>query len=167
MIDKTKIEALVKEVGPELYRYCLYKLWPDRDAASETMSDIWMVLCRKWDKLDQSRNIKAYLYAVADRCIMSTKRRLKKKRANEVPLDDTSLAVDQTDDYFARAKSDEEILTDFEEELPEDQRDVYHMYFIEKKTIREIASAKGITYYRARDSIETIKETVKKIVNKV
>ena len=66
---KKPVENIIKEYYRDILQYCKAKLQGDSYAAEDCTQEVFLVLCQKINTLDMTKDIRPWLYAVADRVI--------------------------------------------------------------------------------------------------
>jgi len=171
MDDRTVIEYLVRKYGAELYRYCLYGVGGDRKMAEDVLGEVWLVVVRKAAKLRFGKDIKTYLLRVADNCIKRAKKADAEKRCHERSLEEwaerSGDKLAEYDEYFSDPRGDDELLEALATRFSEEDRSLFVMRFIEKKTYAEISEKTGTPISTVAFRISKMKEYAKTIINKL
>ena len=167
MIDADEMRSIITEYNERLYKYCL-RILGDKMAAEDVTNDVWLIIIRKMSKLRQGDDIRAYIYRVADKCIMRWRKSWAKRAAREGPLDTAlDIASDAPapfEDDAMKGLTDEELLGELERKLPEESRKLFRLRFIEKRKLEEIAAISGAPYSSVWLHIEKIKGQAEKII---
>ena len=164
MIGAEEMRTIITENNERLYRYCL-AVTGDRTAAEDVTSDVWLIIIRKMSKLRQGDDIVAYIYRVADKCILKWRKARATRSAREGPLDGAyDVAADAPEPFENAFISDEELLERLERKLPEDMRELFRLRFIEKRRLEEISEITKTPYSTVRLHIEKIKAQAAKII---
>ncbi len=167
MIEREELERLIAENAKPLFRYCLYRLGGNEDLTEQTVSDVWLVLVKKSAVLRGGKDMRAFLYRTADRCIKHNIDKHKRRLDSTASFDEWKTSVSEStteDDYFKDDRSDDELLEETARKLPEEQRELFRMRFIEKMKLSEIVSSTGLPYSSVRYRIELLKREVVRIV---
>ena len=165
MIEREELERLVAANAAPLYRYCLYKHGGDEELAAETLSDVWLVLLKKQRTLE-SGNVRAFLYRTADRCAAHNASSREKRRMKTAPLEKLEeKETAATDEYFAD-RSGDGLAESLAASLPEDEREIFRLRFVEGKKLEEVAAATGLPYSTLRYRIERIRKRVRTILER-
>lgn len=173
MVDNNEYMRIVKKYRKPLFKYCYYRLCHDKTLTEETIDDVLCILYRKWDTLDLSGNIRAYLYRVADNCI---KRKLDNHRKYYKHNESLDEAIEnnrfdhmyQCDDYFNGDEStDEKHIERIKQVLPEEYRKIFVYRYIEKKTLVEISELTKIPYSSLRLRISKVEKMVREEIKKI
>ncbi|MBR0302769.1 MAG: sigma-70 family RNA polymerase sigma factor [Clostridia bacterium] len=168
MINADEMKLIITENNERLYKYCL-RILRDRSAAEDVTNDVWLVLIRKRSNLRQGADIAAYIFRVADKCILRWRRANAKRTIREVPLDETLYSSGDpqgVDEYFKSDKSDTELLKDVMMSLPDESRELFRLRFIEKRNLEDIAKLTDTPYSTVRLHLEKIKLLAKKIIER-
>ena len=157
--DHTAMTELYDRFAPDLFRYAL-AIVRSEDVAEDVVSEAFM---RAWTHLPSFRgdNFRAYLYAIARNYAYDTMR----KSTRETPL--ASEPVDQSadTDLLQRAISSEKAreLMAALYTLPDQQREVLTLRFMEALSVRETAEvmqiseiAVRVTQYRAVKKLQSL-----------
>ncbi|MDE5753476.1 MAG: sigma-70 family RNA polymerase sigma factor, partial [Oscillospiraceae bacterium] len=75
----------------EIFRYCYNRLYGDFHAAEDCTQEVMLVLYKKVNTLDMSKDIRPWLYSVADKEIKACQR----KKVNTVDIDTMSEQLSQ------------------------------------------------------------------------
>ena len=166
MVEINEYERIVRKFSVPLFKYCYYRLKGDIELTEETVDDIFHLLYRKWDTLDTDGNVRAWLYRVADREIMSHRKRAGRYYEHNESLDQ---AIDDGktdnlrhyDEYFADHTPEEEHMARVREALPEEFRKIFSLRFMEKRTLDDTAAELGIPYSTLRLRISKLERLIK------
>ncbi|MCM1298694.1 MAG: sigma-70 family RNA polymerase sigma factor [Firmicutes bacterium] len=138
------IEEIIEKYYSSIYRYCLVRLRNESDAYDCTQ-EVFFMLCKKSSELNLDENIRAWLYRTADNAMKCLRRKksdlfmeiesLLPKKSKDVPLWKT---------HFGNVITEEEyrILNDF---------------YINEKSIEDIAKEQDISAAAAYKRIDRIK----------
>ena len=167
MIDAEEMRSIITENNERLYKYCL-RITGDKHDAEDVTNDVWLIIIRKMSKLRPGDDIRAYIYRVADKCILRWRRARAKRAAREGPLEYAEGLCEPPENVFDGGSrqdlSDEELLGDLEQKLPEESRELFRLRFIEKRKLEEIVSLTGTPYSTVRLHLEKVKGQVAKII---
>ncbi len=173
MVDKNQYEKIVKLYRKPLFKYCYYRLSQNLTLTEETLDDILYVLYQKWDTLDLNGNIRAYLYRVADRCIMHNlntyNRYYTHNESFEEAVENNKLDyMKQYDDYFNNDEMNElRYLEKIQDNMPNEYKQIFVYRYIEKKTLVETSELTGIPYSSLRLRIDKIEKIIRVEVKKI
>ncbi len=167
MIDAEEMRTIITENNERLYKYCL-RLTGDSSAAEDVASDVWLIIIRKRSHLRPGDDIRAYIYRVADKCILKWRKSAAVRAAREGPLEYAEGLYQPPEDFFesgdGREKSDEELLEELAKKLPEESRELFRLRFIEKRRLEEIVSITKTPYSTVRLRIGKIADQAAKII---
>ena len=166
MIDAEEMRSIITENNERLYKYCL-RITGDKSAAEDVTNDVWLIIIRKRSRLRPGDDIRAYVYRVADKCILKWRNAAAKRAAHEAPLEgafDIAAEAPAPFDGALRELSDEELLEGLERRLPEEMRELFRLRFIEKQKLENIVRITGTPYSTVRLRLEKIAEQAAKII---
>ncbi len=156
MDQDKKCESLIEQYYARIIRYSKSRLQGDVYAAEECTQEVFLLFLEKKDELDLSGNIQGWLYAAADRVILSYKRKKKIRQMIESESFEASFSI--PDPSIAEQQiSCFDVLTD--EELSLLRR------YYETDCKCELAQELGITVNALYQRIFVIKKKVKKDKN--
>ncbi|MCI8331701.1 MAG: sigma-70 family RNA polymerase sigma factor [Clostridiales bacterium] len=173
MVNNNEYMNIVNQYKKPLFKYCFYRLMNNTALAQETVDDIFCVLYTKWDTLDVNKNIKAYLYRVADNCIKHNLTRFnryyKHNESLEEAIENHKLdTAYHMDDYFNDLHFDEEIYIEkIKQCLPTHYQEIFVYRYVEKKTLTEIAQIVGMPYSTLRLRITKIDMIIRDIIKNI
>ena len=167
MIDAEEMRTIITENNERLYKYCL-RITGDKSAAEDVASDVWLVIIRKRSHLRPGDDIRAYIYRVADKCILKWRSATARRAAHEGPLEYAEGLSGPPEDFFesgaGREKSDAELLEELAEKLPEESRELFRLRFIEKRRLEDIVRITKTPYSTVRLRIGKIADQAAKII---
>ena len=157
MIDSAEFDGIYVKYKGQIHKYCYLKLGRlsmGDQLAEEAANDVFMVLYEKWDALDRSEGIRAWLYRTADN-IVRNKARAERRRSPDDYIEDIAVrdGVEQlasTDAHFAADVSEERFVRHMEEILDDGDLRLFIERFIKKKPYDEIAAKQGLAYSTVR-----------------
>ena len=83
---KEPVERLIESYYKDIFNYCHIRLHGDFHAAEDCTQEVMLVLYKKVNKLDMSKDIRSWLYSVADKEIKTYQR----KKVDTVDIDTMS-----------------------------------------------------------------------------
>ena len=150
MFDTSAFEEIVRKYGKMIYKYCFVRLCGNTELTEETVNDVFVVLFRKWDRLDLTADVGPWLYRTADNLIKNALKMRAKTSNSEISLDtafpDENGMASVKDSYLSDRMTDDELLKTVADRLPDRYRDVFVCRFIKEMTFVETAAATGIPY---------------------
>ena len=164
--DLLKFETAARKYQSAVVRYCYARVGGDGELALEVFDDVLEILYKKWDRIDTTEDILPWLLRVADNMSKNALRRKRKYYSNVVPLPDGTdggeIAV--RDEYFQIGE--DETIVKIEDNLPEADRRLFHLRFVEKKTLKELEGVTGIPYSTLRIRLKKIERTVRERIER-
>lgn len=173
MTNLQEFERIVEQYSNQLYQYCYRKLNYNKFLADEAFNDILKVLADKWDTLDLSGNIRAYIYRVADNCIKHNLREYKNYYKNNLSYDELNenrafSEPAKFDEYFEeKYLSEKESIETIKNTLPPELQPIFYHRFIEKRTLNEIVEMTGIPYSSLRLRVSKTEKLVREEIKKL
>ena len=160
--DNDAFAALVRSVQRPVYGLCLRLLRTDAEA-SEVAQESFLRAYQNLEKYDDSRPFDLWVLAIArNHCLDLLRRRTKHKtedvedHAHTLASGDASLE-DQAIDRQERRSLEDAMAT-----LSADDREVLALYYVQKRTTKEIAEVMGVAagtimarLFRAREKLRT------------
>ena len=166
-MDRESFDSLMTRcVGP-LTLYCAERLGRFRYLTEDTVQDVMLVMAKRRAALKTEADVRAYIYRVADKCVLHNASR-EAARVKKLVSYDVNTAPDAKtfDSDYVVSLEEEDIAAELCEKLPEEDRELFRLRFIEKKTIEAIAKETSTPYSTVRLHIEKIKQHVIKIIEK-
>ena len=152
-------EALFYKMRDKLYRYAL-RFVKDPAVAEDVVQDVMFKLWQKRQEADAIENLEAWLMVLARNRSLDI---LRKVKDNQVSVDE-AFGVSDKDPLADKQLESAELmkqLNDCVDQLPEKQKQVFHLREIEQMTYDEIAQATGfnlddvkVSLFRARKHIQ-------------
>ncbi len=166
-MDRESFESLITRYMAPLLPYCAERLGQFRYLAEDTGQDVMLVMVKRRGVLKTEADVRSYIYRVADKCVMHNISREASRLKKLVSYDvDTAPDAETFDKDYIIALAAEDLTADLCEKLPEDDRELFRLRFIDKKTIEAIAKETSTPYSTVRLHIEKIKQHVKKVMEK-
>lgn len=150
---KEPIERLIESYYKEIFNYCHNRLYGDFHAAEDCTQEVMLVLYKKVNTLDMSKDIRPWLYSVADKEIKTYQR----KKVDTVDIE--TMAEQLSENPFESSILD--ILTDDERQLMDDYLSGADRMKLAKKEDLTL----GALYKRISRIKEKILENLSKITN--
>lgn len=122
----------------------LTKLLKSEDLAFEVAQDTFVTVWERRANLDPTQSLKSYLYKIATNKSLKIFRKASHDqayRAHLLPIIERGYAHI---DNFISQKENQEILEVLLKDMPEKQREVYHLHKIEGYTYKEISEQLGL-----------------------
>lgn len=143
---KERFEKAYRELSEQIFRYCYFKL-SDRERAKEIAQDSFM---RTWDYLvngNEIKNMRAFVYKVANNLIVNEYERKKRASSLEAMYEEAGFepSTASEDEEALRNRIDGERLLQKLKELEPDYRDVIFLRYVDEFSVKEIAELTGDT----------------------
>ena len=169
MFDLKEYEAVVNKYGTALYKYCLARLSLNKELCDEVYNDLLLVLYKKWDDLDKSRELGAWLYRCADRLISKARSQRAKYQSKLLSPDDCPELETQStlDRYFSPKTSTSQQLEELCQRLSPEEERLFRLRYMEKATLESISSATGISYSTLRLRLSKLEKRIRSIVGEL
>lgn len=168
MIKRDELTIVVEDNYEALLNYCMSRLKGDRETAKDIAQTVVTILVDKWDCLDRTENLKAWLYRTADFNIKAyrTKERLRRELCR--PLEERDINDAQTafyDDYF-NSDNGKRLAPEFEMIIPKKFRAVFHSRYVENMTLEATSKDTGIPLSTVHLWLEKIKTIISDEIKK-
>jgi RNA polymerase sigma-70 factor (ECF subfamily) len=158
--DNDAFAALVRSIQRPVYGLCLRLLRTDAEAA-EVAQESFLRAYQNLDRYDESRPFDLWVLAIARNLCLDLLRRRTKLRTEDVEDHAHSLASDDASlEDQAIGKQERRSLEDAMATLSIDDREVLALYYVQKRTTKEIAQVMGVApgtimarLFRAREKL--------------
>ena len=166
MIDPEVYEELYRKYYGRLFKYCLFKIGGDEDAAAGAVDETFFILWKKRDHIKIGEGVATWLYKTVDNCV---KKAITKKAKYTCGIDggdesDRIAALAESDVYFRSDAPDEDGVDKVSDALPEEYRELFRMRFMEKMTLFDVSEATGLPYSTLRRRIARMTLIIREIV---
>lgn len=169
-MDREMIKRLIEDYGKEIYSFCVY-LTRSREKADDLYQDTFLVAMEK-ESIDENNNPKAYLITIATNLWRNQKKKyaIRKQKANVVYLNDENLERldDDKESIEEKLVREDEVLLvrELVNKLPDKQRIVILMFYMEEMKLDEIAKALKIPLGTVKSRLNQAKSKLKERMNK-
>lgn len=162
-----QFEDICKENYARIYNYILAKTG-SKEAAEDITQEVFLIAYKDKKFLHHEKPV-GYLYVTAKNLVMDYYRQVKKvEYLNEFEMESEYQDVFEQICYEKDRVIDEDIYkTIILQQLSESERKLYCDYYIQKKTMKEIAMELGINEASIRMKFVRIRKRVKKIVSQL
>ena len=169
MIDPEVYEELYRKYYGRLYKYCLFKLGGDEDAAAGAVDETFFILWKKRDRARIGDGTATWLYRTADNRV---KKAMTKKARYAAGIDgneesDRTAALAESDVYFRSDAPEDDAVEKVRDALPAEYRELFRMRFMEKMTLFDVSEATGLPYSTLRRRIARMTLVVREIVGEM
>jgi RNA polymerase sigma-70 factor (ECF subfamily) len=158
--DRNAFEALVRSVQRQVYGLCVRLLSNDAEA-SEVAQEAFLRAYQNLDRYDANRPFDLWMLAIARNLCLDVLRRRSRFQPEDVDEMRESLpSGEKSLEESAIAKQEHRSLEGALAELPTDDREVIALYYVQKRTTKEIAQVMGVApgtimarLFRAREKM--------------
>ncbi len=158
---RSLFEDMAVKYAGQLLRYCYERLGEFRYLAEDTAGDTMLVMTKKRDMFKSEEDFRAYLFRVADKCILHNASKEAKRSRNVVPFESTEFFVSSDADFPDELEAAKELCR----MLPEEDRELFKSRFIDNKSLEQISRETSVPYSTVRLHIERIRKHVKEIIS--
>lgn len=152
-------EALFYKMRDKLYRFA-YRFVKDEDGAEDVVQDVMAKLWQKREEADHIENIEAWLMVLTRNRALDI---LRKEKDNQVSVDE-AFGISDKNPLADKQLENSDLMKQLNaclDQLPEKQKQVFHLREIEQMTYEEIAGMTGfnlddvkVSLFRARKQIQ-------------
>jgi len=145
-MTKSELEQIATQYYNEIHSFCLRKLNYNINLADDLVQDVFLLLQMRHDNMD-NKNLRAWLYSVADKKIKETYRKTNNTVSIESMAIDIPVEIDILSEIENSISNDEiEIKkTDIINKLPAKEKELYFKIYIANKKYAEIAKEYNTT----------------------
>ncbi len=162
--------ALCEKYYANIYKY-LYIALDDKDLACDTVQEVFMNAYKNIELLNTHPNPAGYLFKTAKNLVGSHKREIYKRLLKETSIDNENMYIHDTKsdiDTVIDAKINEyEYIDEALSCLSEEKLELYRLYYIEKRTMKDIAAETGIGYTALRMKYVRLRREIKDNVKRI
>ncbi len=145
--DSDALESLVAHWHPRFARLA-WRLTNQQEAASDVAQEAWIAIVRGLTKLDDPARFRAWAYRiVTNKCSDWTRKRIvgrKVQRKLETESNLTGMESKEGSQEITETVDQVKCLRETLATLPDDQRAILSLHYLEDMGIREIASVLGV-----------------------
>jgi len=158
--DHSAFASLVRSVQRPVYGLCLRLLKSDAEA-SEVAQDAFLRAFQNLHRYDEGRPFDLWVIAIARNLCLDILRRRAKVRTEDIEeMKEVLPAGDETQENRAIAHEEHKSLEGALATLPVEDREVLELYYVQKRTTKEIAGVIGVApgtimarLFRAREKL--------------
>lgn len=169
-----KYDAFFNEICNEyyanIYKYLVFII-KDDEKAKDIVQDTFIVVYKNIEKVYNHENKGGYIFKTAQNLAKNYKKELYKKLLNEVSIDEKVIEIQDskaTIENSLLTNIDEyEYITEIIDLLDKDKQDLYKMYYIENRSMKEIAENLGISYTALRMKYVRLRKEIKEHVKEL
>lgn len=160
----TFFEEICEKYYKDIYKYIVFVL-KDRDISNDIVQDTFIVVYKNIEKVYNHENPGGFVFRTAQNLVKNYKKELYKRLINEVNIDDGITDIRDLSTSIENSLNAEineyEYITDIIDSLSDDKKRLYKMYYIEKKSMKEIAASEGIEYTALRMKYVRLRKEIK------
>lgn len=158
--DQSAFEALVRSVQRPVYGLCLRLLATEAEA-SEIAQEVFLRAYQNLHKYDESRPFDLWVLAIArNLCLDLLRRRARLQTSDVEDMKETLPSGEQSIEEGAIAREERQSLEAALTTLPAEDREVLALYYVQKRTTKEIAQILSVApgtimarLFRAREKL--------------
>lgn len=158
--DRSAFESLVRSVQRQVYGLCLRLLATEAEAA-ETAQEAFLRAYQNLNKYDEGRPFDLWVLAIARNLCLDQLRRRTRMRTDDVEdMKDTLASSEPSLEEGAIARQERQSLESAMNTLGAEDREVLALYYVQKRTTKEIAQIIGVApgtimarLFRAREKL--------------
>lgn len=158
--DQSAFESLVRSVQRPVFGLCLRLLGTEAEAA-EIVQEVFLRAYQHLGRYDEARPFDLWVLAIARNLCLDVLRRRSRMRTEDVEeMKDALPSNEQSQEDGAIAKEERLSLEAAMKTLPPEDREVLALYYVQKRTTKEIAQALSVApgtimarLFRAREKL--------------
>jgi RNA polymerase sigma-70 factor (ECF subfamily) len=158
--DRSAFEALVRGVQRPVFGLCLRLLSNEAEAA-EVAQETFLRAYQNLDRFDEGRPFELWVLAIARNLCLDLLRRRSRVRTEDVePMKEVLASQAPSQEDAAMARQERQSLEQAMATLGSDDREVLALYYVQRKTTKEIAEVMGVApgtimarLFRAREKL--------------
>jgi len=129
--------------GEKIYRYIFFRVGRDKQLAEDLTSDIMLKAYEHFADYDDSRKFSVWIYRIAHNKLVDFYKKAKFEQVDIEDAKDNVTTSEDFDDEFDK-NLDIEKVKDIIEDLPDQQKSVIVLKFMDDMTNKEIAEIMGM-----------------------
>ena len=151
----------------DIFKYLVFTL-KNEDAANDVIQDTFVVVYKNIKKIYNHENQGGYIFRTAQNIAKNYKKELYKKLIKEINIDDGIIEIrDYNSDIYKVMDSEineYEYITDIIDSLSDEDKQLYSMYYVEHKSMKDIAYILDIEYTALRMKYVRLRRKIKEMV---
>lgn len=162
-----KFEQLCKDNYPRIYKYILGMIG-NQEYAKDLTQEVFLIAYKKGDGFEMHDKPEAFLYKTAKNLVFAYCRRLQREVLQE---SDEDIPSHEGDLFEQLCKMQEDSIEDEKykgevlQQLSAKNRMLYEAYYMEHKSMREIAKILGISEVATRMKYVRLRKEIKNVVS--
>lgn len=164
-MNTEQYEVLFHKMRDKLFRYAL-RFVKDSESAEDVVQDVMYKLWQKRDEADEIENLEAWLMVLTRNRSLDL---LRKVKENHVPVDEAYSISDKAP-IPDKQMEQQDLINQLNAcllELPEKQRNVFHLREIEQMTYDEIAQMTGYNLDDVKVSLFRARKHIQRMLSKI
>ncbi len=138
--DSEALEALIARWQPRFARLA-WRLTAEREAARDVVQDAWLAIVRGLNRLDDPARFRAWAYRIVkNKCVDWTRRRVAQRSAGR-DLHHSTVEVAEDSQNGTDSSDEVELLRKGLARLPEEQRAILSLHYLDGMSVAEIGRA--------------------------
>ena len=164
--DAEAIKTLVTRWHRRIVRLA-WRLTAQRDAAGDIAQEAWLAIVRGLSGLDDPTRFRAWAYRiVANKCADWTRRRVSQRRVmSELRHDEIATAARQV--TVSDSASDVARLRDVLAQLPQEQRVVLSLHYLDAMSVMQIADMLNVPNGTVKSRLHHARNSLKKALERI
>lgn len=126
--------------------------------AEDLIQDVWVLLWNQRDKLEEVRNLEAWMTTLTKNLCVSRYR--KRRQVHLLPITDYEFVNDHSAAYGVEEKENTQLMRDLLNSLPRNTRKILYLRNIKGMSLDEIATVTGRPKTSIKSSLTTAKHQV-------
>lgn len=163
-MNTEQYEALFHKMRDKLYRYA-FRFVKDGEVAEDVVQDVMYKLWQKREEAEEIENLEAWLMVLTRNRSLDL---LRKVKDNHVSMDEAYTVSDQAPvpDKILETADLMTLLQQCLNQLPEKQRNIFHLREIEQMTYEEISQMTGYNLDDVKVSLFRARKHIQRMVSK-
>lgn len=166
----TFFDEVCERYYKDIFKYLVFTL-KNEEAANDITQDTFVVVYKNIKKVYSHENIGGYIFRTAQNLGKNYKKELYKRLIREINIDDNVLDIqDYKSDIESSidAQIDEyEYITEIIDSLSNEKQRLYKMYYVEHKSMKEIAAVMNVEYTALRMKYVRLRKEIKERVREL
>lgn len=163
--NKLNIEEVMINYTPYIYTIIKNKNSSlTNEDIEEIISDVFLATWKNQSKLDRDKELSAYLVGITKN-LYNKKMRSKKNSVNIESLNNNLFEIESIE-YKIENTEKENLIIMLVDNMKQEDKDIFMLYYYNSKTIKEIANMLNITENKVKSRLFRIRKKIKKGLEK-
>lgn len=163
--NKLNIEEVMINYTPYIYTIIKNKNSSlTNEDIEEIISDVFLATWKNQSKLDRDKELSAYLVGITKN-LYNKKMRSKKNSVNIESLNDNLFEIESVE-YKIENTEKQNLIIMLIDNMKQEDKDIFMLYYYNSKTIKEIANMLNITENKVKSRLFRIRKKIKKGLEK-